>query len=85
MKENNPTQNMILEIVLLIPTIVLAALLDNYVAHLTTSQIDNMLTKFLVDILIGLVVGIGILLFVRYIWAKIELIFVKWQDNQNIV
>ncbi len=85
MKQNNRLQNTVLEIVMLISTVVLAALLGNYVAGVTTRQMPNLPSKLVTDTLIGLGVGISTSISIRYIWVRMQLIFTKWQEHKDII
>jgi uncharacterized membrane protein YjjP (DUF1212 family) len=69
------------ETVIFLLTIVLAGFLGNYVALLATGQIADMLTRFIVGIFLGLLVGIGVGIISKRTWEKVQSYFLKMQSQ----
>lgn len=61
----------LLEFLGILAAVILAAILGNYVARIATSQMDNVLTIYIVGIFIGLLIGILVGTYFKRGWSKL--------------
>jgi hypothetical protein len=63
-------RNVFLDILGILPATILAALLGWYIAGLIGKQIDGVLLRFAVRMLVAIAIGIGVGILVRQVWGR---------------